>query len=277
MPMRKKRNLYLFLFIFSLLLLVQQTESKAEDKIIIKDDEIAKGKVSILYNKDSDKKIKFSIQKGKARQTFNLSKSANYVNFPLSMGNGEYKLTIYENTEGNKYRPLMSKSVQVEIEKEDEIFLHSIQEIDWKDKKVIGFLKDRLDQEEKRVGRKLEQHEIVGFVYQHILDTLAYDYDKINRLAYNYLPDVDEVYKEKQGICYDYSSLFAAVLRSQNIPTKLVKGYADGVKDYHAWNEVLINHHWTIVDTTSDSVYYKAGAPFEFEKSSEHYKKTSEL
>ena len=47
------------------------------------------------------------------------------------------------------------------------------------------------------------------------------------------LPDIDEVMRRKQGICFDYSSLMAAMLRSQRIPTRLEFGYAGDA--YHAW------------------------------------------
>ena len=51
-----------------------------------------------------------------------------------------------------------------------------------------------------------------------------------------YLPDVDEILASGKGICFDYASLMAAMLRSQNIPTKLVVGYTGYV--YHAWINV---------------------------------------
>jgi len=45
------------------------------------------------------------------------------------------------------------------------------------------------------------------------------------------------------GICFDFSSLLAAMLRSQDIPAKLAMGFvATSPKPtYHAWNEVYIN------------------------------------
>ena len=51
-----------------------------------------------------------------------------------------------------------------------------------------------------------------------------------------YLPVLDTVLKEKKGICFDYAALMTAMLRSQEIPCKLVVGYADEV--YHAWISV---------------------------------------
>ena len=53
-------------------------------------------------------------------------------------------------------------------------------------------------------------------------------------------------------------SLFAAMLRSVGVPTKLIKGESSNVEGYHAWNEVYINGKWRIVDTSYDS-QLKAG------------------
>ncbi|MBU5438687.1 transglutaminase domain-containing protein [Tissierella sp. MSJ-40] len=47
------------------------------------------------------------------------------------------------------------------------------------------------------------------------------------------------------------------MLRSQGIPTKLVKGYKNDLKAYHAWNEVLLDNNWVIVDTTYDAALGK--------------------
>ena len=51
--------------------------------------------------------------------------------------------------------------------------------------------------------------------------------------AYGYIPDPDETLSCGTGICFDYASLMTAMLRSQQIPTKLEVGYAG--EAYHAW------------------------------------------
>ena len=42
-----------------------------------------------------------------------------------------------------------------------------------------------------------------------------------------------------KGICFDYASLMAGLLRSQGIPTKLVVGYSGTA--YHAWISVYLD------------------------------------
>ena len=62
-----------------------------------------------------------------------------------------------------------------------------------------------------------------------------------------YLPDLDELYETKKGICYDYASMLAAMLRAVGIPAKLVMGYVAPNNVYHAWNEVYIEGEGWVV------------------------------
>ena len=49
---------------------------------------------------------------------------------------------------------------------------------------------------------------------------------------------IDETLSTKKGICFDYASLTAAMLRSIGIPAKLAIGYSASVR--HAWIDVYI-------------------------------------
>ena len=66
-----------------------------------------------------------------------------------------------------------------------------------------------------------------------------------------------------KGICFDYASLAASMLRSQGIPTKIIFGYVAPDNLYHAWNmfytketgwvsvEFKVNEkEWTRMDLT---------------------------
>ena len=78
--------------------------------------------------------------------------------------------------------------------------------------------------------------EKVEAIYSYVIDNIAYDYDKAATVESDYLPVLDDVLASGKGICFDYASLMAGMLRSQNIACKLVVGYADGA--YHAWINV---------------------------------------
>ena len=63
-----------------------------------------------------------------------------------------------------------------------------------------------------------------------------------------YIPDTNATLNSSKGICYDLSSLFAAMCRSQSIPCSLTKGYAG--RSYHAWNKVNVDGAWYQIDLT---------------------------
>jgi len=92
------------------------------------------------------------------------------------------------------------------------------------------------------------------------------------------LPNIDKTLTSGKGICYDFSSVFAAMLRSQGIPVKLVKGYTTNVEGYHAWNEVYNSEtgEWIVVDTTYDVVIKDAGRAVSMAKETANYSKVYE-
>ncbi|MCQ2911840.1 MAG: transglutaminase domain-containing protein, partial [Clostridia bacterium] len=69
-----------------------------------------------------------------------------------------------------------------------------------------------------------------------------------------------------------YSAIFAGMLRSLDIPTKMVKGYnkAD-LNTYHAWNQVLVNGEWKTVDTTNDAYRVQKGINVDMFKNAEDF------
>jgi hypothetical protein len=66
------------------------------------------------------------------------------------------------------------------------------------------------------------------------------------------LRDAREIWRTKEGVCRDYATLAATLMRAAGIPTKLVTGavYADGAFYYHAWIEVWDGRTWMALDPT---------------------------
>ena len=81
-----------------------------------------------------------------------------------------------------------------------------------------------------------DQVEIVSAVYAYVNKTVRYDHMKAATVQSGYLPDPDETLKTRRGICFDYASLAAAMLRSQGVPCKVIFGYVAPNQLYHAWN-----------------------------------------
>ena len=94
-----------------------------------------------------------------------------------------------------------------------------------------------------------------------MIENITYDYNKANTVQSGYVPNPDEILASGTGICLDYASVMTAMLRSQQIPTRLEVGYAGDA--YHAWistyveNQGWINgiiqfdgQNWSIMDPT---------------------------
>ncbi len=253
------------IIISSLMILSSLFAYAAEASVLISADYSKDGVVGVLYNRPTDKRIMLLVEKDGTRYTYNIYQGQELEKFPLQMGNGEYVVRLMENVEGTKFRELMKNTIKVEIKDEKAVFLNSIQEIKWDDSmKAIEKAK------ELTAGKKTNEEKIAA-IYDYITANIKYDYAKISNLTSEYLPEMDSILEGGRGICYDYASLFAAMLRSVGVPTKLVKGRSSNVKEYHAWNEVFVDGKWKIVDTTLDAASVQQDRSVEMYKSEKAY------
>ena len=92
--------------------------------------------------------------------------------------------------------------------------------------------------------------EKVQAIYSWMVANLEYDYDY--KAIFQYF-DVRKTLRTKQGVCFDFSHLFAALCRSQNIPCYAVDGisYKDRTIQ-HTWNRVYYDGSWWNMDVTND-------------------------
>lgn len=249
------------------ILLFSPTVVNAASNISIDSKNAAEGVVRVSYA-GIDKKTKVMVEKGSTRYYYDLKKEEDF--FPLQLGQGQYTVAVMENISGTKYKVVAKKSFKANISEENLVYLKSTQPIVWNENmEAIKLAKSLTQNEEDDLG-------IVKTIYDYIVDNIDYDYKKVDKLNTDYTPDIDEVLREGKGICYDYSVLFGAMLRSRNIPTKLVKGYREGLSSYHSWNEVYLNGSWKIIDTTYDAATVKAGTSSQMFKDKSHYNKLKE-
>lgn len=93
-------------------------------------------------------------------------------------------------------------------------------------------------------------------IYRYISRHFKYDYELCNAVLAgeitHYTPDPQLTLENRKGICYDLAMLFAAMLHSQGIQVKLVKGYHNEM--YHAWISVYDAEpdRWVQLDVTMD-------------------------
>ena len=98
-------------------------------------------------------------------------------------------------------------------------------------------------------GCETDEEKVLAF-YNWIIANFEYDYDCYPLFQYF---DVRKTLQTKQGICFDFSHLFTAFCRSQNIPCYAVDGISrKNSVNRHTWNRVYYDGTWWNVDITND-------------------------
>ena len=98
-------------------------------------------------------------------------------------------------------------------------------------------------------GCETDEEKVQAF-YNWIISNIEYDYKADPFFQYF---DVRKTLHTKQGICFDFSHLFAAFCRSQNIPCYVVDGTPfDRTQANHTWNRVYYDGCWWDLDVTND-------------------------
>ncbi len=178
-----------------------------------------------------------------------------YEVFPLSAGSGSYKATIYENISGTSYSTCLYAGFDTVLANEFGPFLYPNQYVNFNaDSKAVA------KGAELAAGADTDLDVVIS-IYNYITASIKYDYNKASDPPAGYVTDVDEILTSGTGICLDYAALMSAMLRSQQIPTRLEVGYAKDA--YHAWISVYIEEtgwlnglieftgsSWTLVDPT---------------------------
>lgn len=224
------------------------------DIISIDASNISEGYIMVRYSGDADKiRLQITTPDG---TVYNYTMFAgSYETFPLSGGNGAYHLDILEHAYDNMYAMAFSQDIEVTLNDEFKPFLYPNQ--------YVWFTKDdaAVSYGEELSESSSDDLNYVAQVYHYVIENISYDKELAANVSADYLPDIDVTMKTGKGICFDYASLMAALLRSQGVPTKLVVGYSG--EAYHAWISVYLDEigwvdniiefdgkNWSLVDPT---------------------------
>lgn len=229
---------------------------------VIDASETSNGVLIVRYQ--TSEMIKVLISKDGSSYNYNLPGDNMPVRYPLNMGQGEYQVQVLEHVSGTRYRPILSETIAAQWDDENVPYLQSIQLIRWDPS-----MKPILDA--FRIAAEAGDEGKVREIYKELADTLVYNYDLLNKLPTSYLPNIEETYSTRLGICYDFSSLFASMLRSVDVPVRLHMGFSSLISGPHAWNEVLVGDQWIVVDLTVDASYRESGDKYTFEKDPSQY------
>lgn len=130
---------------------------------------------------------------------------------------------------------------------------------------------------------KTSDYDKAKAVYDWVSTNIHYDMD-----AFKADKIIDQsarsVLSSKKAVCEGYANLTAALLRSIDLPTTVVHGYALGVdtsgrwvtpfktpESNHAWNEVYIDGKWLVIDSTWGSNNQYNNGKFDANPANENY------
>ena len=233
---------------------------ESNSKALIDYSNTADGYVMVKWLSSTTRQLRVQVTgPSKTTYTYVLLPNDTFEVFPLSDGNGSYTVGVFEQVDGSRYAQASSINFTVTLRDEFAPFLRPNQYVNFnKDNKVV-------EKAAELVTGKRTVTDKVAAVYDFVIKTLTYDTDLAGDISKGivtgYLPDLDSVLARRKGICFDYASLMTAMLRSQQIPTKLVVGFTGDVK--HAWINVYSEESgwidnviffdgkvWTMMDPT---------------------------
>lgn len=225
-----------------------------DDTVSIDASNISEGYVMICYQGSLETaRLEFTVPDGSV-YSYILSSGA-YETFPLSGGNGSYHLEIYEPAQNGLYALIFSQDIDALIRDEFLPFLYPNQYV-WfaPGDKAVAYAAELSDS-------SFGDLDYVGRVYHYVTENIIYDEELAATVKAGYLPDATRTMTSGKGICFDYASLMAVLLRSQGIPTRLVVGYSG--EAYHAWISVYLKEtgwvdsiiefdgkNWSLMDPT---------------------------
>ena len=186
-------------------------------------------------------RVKLLVVHGDSTQTYDVPTTGEPIIAPLTSGNGTYTFRVMQNTSGNNYVELARAEADVELSDEFAPYLRPNVNCNYDENSAC------VARARELVSDATNQAEALAAICDYITENITYDDDKAAQLkdSSGYVPDPDETLASGSGICFDYASLGAAMLRSQGIPTQIVTGNVSPDNIYHAWIMVYIDGTWT--------------------------------
>lgn len=216
----------------------------------------SQGYISVRYT-GSNPKVKLQLSCNGGKQPFDIPSDGTTVYIPLILGNGTYNAYLGENVAGTAtYLEVVNFDFSVSLDSSLAPYLYPNLYANYSQSSDCVYKAAEL------CAGKTSDIEKIAAVFGWVTSNVTYDHNLAATVKTGYVPDPNRTYSRRTGICFDYSSLMCAMLRSQSIPTRIVDGYASP-DIRHAWNEVyteetgwitpellLKNAGYNIVDST---------------------------
>jgi len=217
-------------------------KASTNDMAFIDTSSVAEGYVAASATADSRLKLMVEIAGSTEFYSYDMPQDGTPIVAPLNMGNGEYTFAVMQQSRGDSYAEVYAVSAEVELEDEFEPYIRPSFFCDYTANSQVVQKANELTADAGNEGDALKS------IYSWIVENVTYDEAKAVSIQPGYVPVPDETLQSQTGICFDYASLAAAMLRSQGIPCKIITGLVSSDNIYHAWNMVYINGSWVTVE-----------------------------
>ena len=205
---------------------------------------VSEGYFGVVAN--SDARLKLQVFKDSETYTYDIEQGTDQI-FPLQCGDGTYTIKVMKNVGGSSYYELYVTTADVKLDDPFDPYLRPNAYADYSESS------DCVKKAAEMAEESGSESDFVGKVYDYICQKVEYDYQEAKTVESGYVPDPDEVMETGKGICFDYASLAASMLRSQGVPTKIIFGYVAPDNLYHAWNMFYTEEKgWTTVEFSVD-------------------------
>ena len=195
----------------------------------------------VLAKATSASRLKFLVTCGEMSYNYDLPGDGTPITCPINMGNGTYTFSIMRNVDGNNYVQTTTVTTDVQLESEFAPFTQPNVFCNYTDSSAC------VAKARELVSGAQNQGDAVKAICDYVVNNVSYDTEKASQLSgtSGYVPNPDQTLSTGKGICFDYASLGAAMLRSVGIPTKIITGYVSPDDLYHAWIMLYIDGSWT--------------------------------
>ena len=197
---------------------------------------VSRGYFKVRNESDAEALVKIMSYAHGEPDFFNLAGNNDWEVFPLTRGDGVYTIQVLEYYGDRVFKVVFSHDVYVNLENQNLPFLYPSRYVNFSVYSEAVAVASRL------AGRAGSDLEIVQLVYDYITTNIDFDLEfamaVYSGFVLEHIPNADATLAAGTGICFDFAVLMAAMLRSQNIPTRLEIGYVLGI--FHAWVAVYV-------------------------------------
>ena len=192
-------------------------------------------------------KLQYDIDGTKQTDKVNGKEVQHYEVIPLQLGRTNYTLTLWKQVDGKKYGKIGQVKVAANMEDELRCFLYPNQYVNYTAETAC------VVEACKICEGMTDQAQIFDTVKKFILKNFQYDFIKSVTVAGSsgMLPNIDECWEKRMGICQDLSAVTCAMLRSQGVPARLIIGQL-GSGTVHAWVLAVVNGEDVFFDPTAE-------------------------